>query len=301
MSTTPSAGTPWPGLIFFAYALLCLALTYGLISWTQSREEFISSHELKAQAREETRALRAGRELPADTSAPVWSIPTDIPLFKQRFYADLLPAIQRQNDHILKQRRELKEMSTRLRDNKTLSLGQQATLETWALRYRAPDSLADLDLVEELLTRVDVVPESMALAQAAMESAWGRARFAKEANNYFGQWCFTRGCGVVPSRRAAGATHEVARFNSLDDAVAAYLLNINSHPAYESVRSLRATMRLAEQPLDSLRLTQGLEKYSERGLVYIKELNGLIRFNKLKQFDHGPIRVASQEPSTRGS
>lgn len=299
MSTTPTTNTPWPGLIFVAYAWLCFGLAYGLISWTQSREEFITSQEVKAQAREEARALRAGRELPSDTSEPAWSIPTDIPLFKQNFYGELLPAIQRQNDHVRKQRQQLQEMSARLQDNKPLSLRQQATLETWAQRYRAPDFPTELELVHELLVRVDVIPKSMVLAQAAIESAWGRARFAKEVNNYFGQWCFTPGCGAVPSRRAAGAHHEVARFKDLDAAVAAYLLNINSHAAYAKVRSLREEMREAEQLLDSLRLTQGLEKYSEKGREYISELNGIIRFNQLKQFDHGPTRIASQEPSVK--
>lgn len=299
MSTTPVTRQRWLGLLFLFYALVCLGITYGLISWSQSREEFITSQEIKIQAREDARALRAGRELPADSSEPVWFIPDDIPLFKQKFYASLLPAIQRQNDHILKQRHQLQEMSTRLQGNRPLTLRQQATLETWALRYRAPDNLTGQELVEELLMRVDVVPASMALAQAAMESAWGRSRFAKEANNYFGQWCFTPGCGVVPNRRAAGATHEVARFKNLDAAVAAYLLNINSHAAYDTVRQIRADLRQAEQPLDSLRLTQGLSRYSEKGPAYIRELNGIIRFNQLKQFDHGPISIAGQEPTVK--
>lgn len=306
MSTPPTSTskTPWLGLIFIPYAVFCLSLTYGLITWTQNQEVFVTSQETKAQARDDSRALRAGRELVEEKIERVVEIPTDIPMFKQKFYGLLLPAIQRQNDAIRKQRQQLEKMATQLQSNGTLSLSQQATLETWALRYRAPNDLSNselestIELVQELLVRVDEVPESMALAQAAMESAWGRSRFAKEVNNYFGQWCFTAGCGIVPSRRPAGAKHEVARFKSLDAAVAAYMLNINSHTAYDQVRALRAEMRQAQQPLNSLRLTQGLEKYSERGAAYIHDLNGIIRFNKLKQFDAGPIQIASKEEAS---
>lgn len=301
MSTTATTRAPWLGLFFLAYALLCLGLTWALILWTQTRGEFITSQELKIQARDEARAHRAGREFAADTRKQGWVIPADIPLFKQNFYAQLLPAIQRQNQLVLKQRRQLLEMSARLQDNKPLTIGQQAMLETWALRYRAPETLADLDLVQELLVRVDVLPESMTLSQAAVESAWGRARFAQEANNYFGQWCFTKGCGVVPARRAAGATHEVARFSSLDAAVAAYMHNINSHQAYAQIRRIRAEQRGHGQALDSLRLTEGLGKYSEKGQAYIRELHGLIRFNKLKQFDHAPLSIARQEAAVKSS
>lgn len=300
MSTTATTRAPWLGLLFLAYALFCLGLTWGLIYWTQGRSEFTTSQELKAQARDEARARRAGREL-TDSRDPEWVIPTDVPLFKQNFYAQLLPAIQRQNTLVLKQRLQLEEMAARLNGNKPLTIGQQATLETWALRYRAPETLEDLELVQELLVRVDVLPESMTLAQAAVESAWGRARFAREANNYFGQWCFTQGCGVVPARRAAGATHEVARFSSLDAAVAAYMLNINSHQAYAQIRRIRAEQRSKGQELDSLRLTEGLGKYSEKGHAYIRELHGLIRFNKLKQFDHSPLSIASQEAALQNS
>ncbi len=131
-----------------------------------------------------------------------------------------------------------------------------------------------------------LVPASMALAQAAIESAWGRSRFAAEGNNYFGQWCFSAGCGIVPSRRPQGASHEVQVFDSLDEAVASYLRNINTHPAYTTVREARVEIRQREQPLDSLKLVEGLEKYSARGEDYIHELQQMIRYNNLKKFDH---------------
>lgn len=284
MSNIPTTKTPWLGYVFIAYSLLCLTMTFGILYWLNNTEEFINSREAKVKARSEvvvtdSQGIYTGESI---------KIPANIPALKRNFYKKLLPAINRQNARIKTQRQQLQKMTDRLADGKSLSLQQQATLETWALRYRTPDDLSDKALVQDLLVRIDVVPPSMALAQAAMESAWGRARFAKEANNYFGQWCFTPGCGVVPNRRIAGATHEVARFSSLDAAVAAYMLNINSHPAYEKVREIRADTRKEQQPLDSLLLANGLEKYSERGNDYILDLKGMIRFNKLKQFDRQP-------------
>ncbi|WP_439133214.1 glucosaminidase domain-containing protein [Pseudomaricurvus sp.] len=295
MSNTPSTKNVWLGWLFVAFSCFCLAGVFFLQHWLHNTEEFKASHEIKSQAREESRASR--RETLEDEDQQVAetlqipSIPQDTPALKKSFYKRLLPAIIRQNAKISKQRQQLQDIAERQTNGKSLSLRQQATLETWALRYRAPEELSDKELVQDLMTRIDVVPPSMALAQAAMESAWGRSRFAKEANNYFGQWCFTAGCGVVPSRRIPGATHEVASFDSLDAAVAAYMLNINSHPAYEKVREIRADFRQEKQSLDSLALAEGLEKYSEKGEVYIHDLQGMIRFNKLKQFD--PKRSAS--------
>lgn len=290
MNNTPNSKTPWLGYAFLAYSLLCLFMTFGIIYWLNHTEAFISSQAAKDLARSEVQ-VEDTTSLYTEESI---QIPTNIPALKRNFYKQLLPAINRQNAKIKQQRRQLIKMAERQSEGKSLTLEQQATLETWSLRYRAAEDLTDEALVQELLVRVDVVPPSMALAQAAMESAWGRSRFAKEANNYFGQWCFTPGCGVVPNRRNPGATHEVARFDSLQAAVAAYMLNINSHPAYEQVRLIRAESRSQQQMLDSLKLAQGLEKYSEKGTAYIDDLKGMIRYNKLKQFDPQPTDTSGQ-------
>jgi len=149
-----------------------------------------------------------------------------------------------------------------------------------------------------LLQRVDVIPPSLALSQAANESAWGTSRFARSGHNYFGQWCFTTGCGVVPRHRTAGKQHEVAVFASPAAAVASYLHNLNSHPAYQRLREIRLQQRQQHQVVSGLALAAGLEKYSERGEDYIRELRAMIRHNRLSQYDQ---QVVVPDPSSNSA
>ncbi|MBT8145319.1 MAG: glucosaminidase domain-containing protein, partial [Gammaproteobacteria bacterium] len=131
------------------------------------------------------------------------------------------------------------------------------------------------------LKRVDKIPAPLALAQAANESAWGTSRFALEGNNVFGQWCFDEGCGIVPKRRRADASHEVRAFASLDAAVQAYFLNLNTHDRYKNFRDMRFQMRNQRGDLDPLVLAYGLVGYSERGDEYVDEIQTIIQQNDL--------------------
>jgi Bax protein len=124
----------------------------------------------------------------------------------------------------------------------------------------------------------------MALAQAAKESGWGTSRFAANGNNFFGQWCFKQGCGLIPKARKASSSHEVAVFNSAKESVQAYMHNINTHQAYSELRSIRAKLHKTGKPFSGLDLIQGLNAYSERGIIYVKELSSLIKFNQLENF-----------------
>ena len=135
----------------------------------------------------------------------------------------------------------------------------------------------------KLLERVDVIPPSLVLAQSANESAWGTSRFARDANNFFGQWCFSAGCGLVPSARDAGATHEVRKFADAQQSVGAYLFNLNTGRVYSSLRKLRAAARAAGETPDGHELASGLVKYSQRGEAYVKEIKSMISYNKLVQ------------------
>jgi len=153
-------------------------------------------------------------------------------------------------------------------------------------KYYMPkfDSAKESDW-DELLVRVDTVPVSLALAQGANESAWGTSRFARKGNNYYGQWCFSKGCGLVPLKRGSGEIHEVAKFANPADSVASYIKNINRHNAYKDLRKIRAKLRESSQPITGNALAEGLGHYSERGDAYIKELQSMIRFNKLGKYD----------------
>lgn len=130
-----------------------------------------------------------------------------------------------------------------------------------------------------------MLPEALVLTQAANESAWGTSRFATEANNYFGHWCYSKGCGLVPLQRNEGSTHEVAKFSSSQESVHRYFMNLNRNKAYQDLRGIRT--ELANKGEDLLtfdaatKLTEGLLKYSERGADYVTDLQAMIRHNKV--------------------
>lgn len=202
---------------------------------------------------------------------------------KDVFFSYFLPLVQQRNQEILQTRQQVMEWRSA---SDELSSSQRNTLDELATRYRMddfdPTQTSDWD---RLLSRLDVVPPSLALAQAANESAWGTSRFSREAHNYFGQWCFEEGCGVVPNSRDTGKTHEVASFRSPQASVEAYILNLNRHNAYQTLRQIRTNLRTQDEPITGIALAAGLERYSERGEEYIKELRSMIRFNELSQYD----------------
>jgi len=141
------------------------------------------------------------------------------------------------------------------------------------------------NLVNRLLRRVDIIPSSLALAQAANESAWGTSRFAVEGNNFYGQWCYTEGCGIVPARRIAGENHEVKSFDSVFESVKAYIMNLNTFPNYQKLRDIRQQVRQGGRSIDGISLSEGLDTYSSRGDDYIFELQSMIYSNNLLEFD----------------
>lgn len=136
---------------------------------------------------------------------------------------------------------------------------------------------------EEILKRVDVLPPALVLPQAALESGWGTSRFATEGNNFFGQKCFGKGCGIVPKDRAPGQKFEMAVFDTPFDSINAYIFNINSHEAYAQLRSIRARVRKSGKPLTGQALVEGLGAYSENGADYIREIQSMIRHYRLDE------------------
>ena len=142
-----------------------------------------------------------------------------------------------------------------------------------------------MSFLKELDKRIGQIPESLALAQAAKESGWGTSRFSKQANNLFGQWCFTKGCGIIPARRSEGMTHEIRKFNSVGDAIEAYVKNLNTHRAYSSLREKRYSLLKEGKSPSGSELAITLTEYSERGAIYGEEVASLIRYNKLEAYD----------------
>lgn len=153
----------------------------------------------------------------------------------------------------------------------------KALAEEYELEW-SDDDIADV--TDRLWLRVDVIPEELALVQAAKESGWGRSRFAVEYSNLFGHWCYEAGCGVVPERRSASARHEVAAFDDVSESVRRYMNNLNTHERYAELRRLRAAQRRAEQPVTGPSLAPGLQGYSERGEPYVEEVISMMQQNQ---------------------
>jgi Bax protein len=201
----------------------------------------------------------------------------NIEIKKQQFFDYLQDYIVAENLKIHKTRSQLISYAEIAYDGVVYSSREKDWLMSLSYEYRIDsDFLNERDLVNELLLRVDVIPASLVLAQAANESAWGTSRFTLEGNNIFGQWCYEAGCGIVPNRRPSGATHEVKKFYSVEESVTAYFTNINSHHLYQYFRKLRAQMRAYELDLDPMVLTYGLGRYSERGDSYVDEVQSVI-------------------------
>ncbi|MEX2468576.1 MAG: glucosaminidase domain-containing protein [Pseudohongiellaceae bacterium] len=211
----------------------------------------------------------------------------DIDVKKQQFFDYLQDYVVAENRRVLALRDEVASLAVLVNSGVGLSSsGERQRFLELAEAYRIDAAeLNDRGIAATLMRRVDAIPVSMALAQAANESAWGTSRFALEGFNLFGQWCYEEGCGLVPLRRLEGASHEVEEFKSVEEAVAAYFYNINTHPSYLGLRELREEMRRHGEPLDSMRLVAGLGRYSERGLNYVDEVQTLIEQNGLMTRD----------------
>lgn len=225
-------------------------------------------------------------ELDVAETMPDFGSYTDVKQKKLDFFGYLLPMIRNANERVFSQRQRLKSLAATLEANESLKKADRSFVIEVAAEYKVDigDEIDTADLAE-LLVRVDVVPASLILAQAANESAWGTSRFARMANNLFGIWCFSPGCGVTPRQRDEGLTHEVRKFNTVADGVAYYLRMINSNRAYAPLRQQRAELRAAGQTVTGIALAEGLLRYSERGEAYVDEIQAMIRYNELGEYN----------------
>jgi uncharacterized FlgJ-related protein len=140
-------------------------------------------------------------------------------------------------------------------------------------------------MLDELWNKVDIVPVSLALAQAAEESGWGTSRFAILGNAVYGQWSWGQNAIRPEFQRKGLGNYGVASFESLQQSVCAYMLNLNSHPAYEGLRSKREELRGKGEKISGTILAEQLSKYSERGESYVKTLKSLMEYNSLNPTD----------------
>ena len=218
----------------------------------------------------------------AEGALPNFNAFKDVRERKRAFFNFLLPVVETANRHIMEERRLI--VNLRARQNQ-LSEAEQGMLHRLARKYRVPFEPDNQDFWNKLLERVDVLPPSLVLAQAAIESAWGTSRFAVEGNNLFGVWCFTPGCGLPPLNRDEGKSHEVRRYPNVLASVEDYMLNLNRHSHYEALRKLRARLRSEGVPLTGTALATALARYSEQGDAYITLVTDMIRQNRLEKYD----------------
>ena len=202
---------------------------------------------------------------------------------KQVFIKTMLPLILRVNEELRQSRARIAELNERVAEGGVLSAAENRWIAAQYDRHDVkPGNIA------LLLRRVDVIPPSLALAQAAEESGWGTSRFAQEGRALFGQRTHAQGIGIVPAAHAEEAGIKVKSFDELLDGVRSYARNLNTHNAYADFRKMRARMREQARDmsaLNSMRLIETLQSYSERGSDYVDTIKTIIRVNSLRRLD----------------
>ena len=221
--------------------------------------------------------LTLGRPRPQFPTMPDFGSYGRVEARKAAFIDYLTPIVEYFNDRILMDRKHLKQISMSIAAGAKISWADIIWLQGLAEQYAVEWNADDLRSVAlQLKRRVDIIPVPLVLVQAAKESSWGQSRFAVEAHNLFGQWCFHQGCGVQPDQRPAGARHEVRRFKTAGDSVRSYLHNINTHSGYADLRRIRQRLREQHQPVTAGALADGLLFYSERRGAYVEEIKLMI-------------------------
>lgn len=196
---------------------------------------------------------------------------TDTEDKKKQFFDFMRPIIIQENNKILALRKKLTAA-------KIYNSNHEFVAKT-ASEYHVEWNAKEKNW-EQLFEHVDSVSVEVALAQSANESAWGQSRFAQQGNNFFGQWCYKKGCGIVPAKRSARSRHEVARYNSVNESVRSYIKNINTTRAYAPLRKIRKQNRDNNKLVNAKDQASGLIFYSQRRDEYVKEIIKLIQSNK---------------------
>ena len=204
---------------------------------------------------------------------------------KDMFIKIVLPLIVKENTKI---RIDRKRLFTILGKNSNTDIERK-----WLEKKYKQYGVRQNDL-STLKIRMDEIPVSLAIAQAAKETGWGTSRFALKGNALFGQWTWS-GEGLKPKNAEEGKDHKVMKFHSLRLSVRAYLRNLNTHSSYKNLRKARTDLRNQNKALDSLILSKHLDKYAETGNQYIDVLKKIIEQNNLKDFDEARLLPSSKD------
>ena len=194
---------------------------------------------------------------------------------KSLFIKIILPLVLEENNRIIIDRKKLFSILNKNKNSKDEI--------KWLNQKFKQYGVLNKDLAT-LKVRMDIIPVSLAIAQAAKETGWGTSRFAIEGNALFGQWTWS-GEGIKPAGADTDATYKVMKFNVLKASVRAYQRNLNTHSSYKKFRFVRAQLRDDNKKLDSLRLAEYLDNYAQTGTEYTKVLKQIIQQNQLQDFD----------------
>ena len=214
------------------------------------------------------------------------AVPADIdslPVKKKKaLFFSILESIARFHNQTIMDRRQ---RLFSLKDSASDRLFLQAMAEYYALDRTDGALGTRADSLRELLRRVDVIPPSLVLAQGAIESGWGTSRFARQGNNLYGQRVWRNDLKGMTAAGTQSSRFRLAIYDNIGASVRSYMRNLNTHPAYEEMRSLRAQARLRKDSISGYALADGLRSYSTRGEEYIADVQRMIRTNALEEFD----------------
>jgi len=198
---------------------------------------------------------------------------------RELFIKIVLPLILDENEKIKNDRNKL----FKILSKNFNTLGERVWLKRRFKEYK----IEDKDLAK-LKMRMDIIPVSIALAQAANESGWGTSRFALEGNALFGQWTWSKK-GITPKKSDPDQQHRILQFQILKASVRAYKNNLNTHNAYQEFREKRAQLRQNKEPINGLALTKYLKNYAAIGEKYVVILEDIIKKNSLMDFDRANL------------
>jgi len=208
---------------------------------------------------------------------------------KQLFISIMLPIILRENELVLQERELMKIAFLKNNIKKIEYFSRKYRIKNFKnINFNSLSYLEISKIKEQLSNKINKIPTSMVLAQSAIESGWGSSRFAKEGNALFGEWTWNSNIGLKPKGNLS-ANYAVKSFLNISESVRSYMLNLNSHYAYEKMRLYRSAVLNTGITLSGYKMANYLDKYAEIGLDYTLKVKDMIRSNKFDKFDNSDL------------
>ncbi len=268
-------------LIFFFGFLLISSLNAGEFhNWVDLNKYYKKNNFIpEILTQENIGHLPLISELPDDFSEI-----QDVPTKKKLFYLVTLPLIYNANASIMQERRMVINIEKKFA-RKDLNKNETDEIIRLSKKYKLDYSEINTKLFRKLKQRINIIPVSLALGQAIIESGWGQSRFATEGNALYGQWTTSEDKGIIPQDRDEDKTHAVLKFKNLSESVEAYMFNINTHQAYYNFRVIRRIDERIKYTDPISMKVKYLAAYAEIGDKYVDKLELIIASNNLQEFD----------------